>query len=708
MNAARRAHMVTVAICLHNRFEYLDEALDGLEAQTMQQSRFRVLLVDNSTDAATSAAFFRRRKLAPNVSVIMSSPPGLSRARNKALEECESDVIVYLDDDAVPGQEWLRSIERCFRADPGVAFVGGRIDPIWKSERPYWLGPRFEGCLSILDLGDEERELAKHEYGYGANIAFRASWLRRIGGFDEQIGRIGSNTLLSAEEASAQDKIRALGGRGWYAPDASVGHVVPTERLQKSWFMSRMAWQAVSELLQDPPAAYPNWSKTEILRLSRELKVLPAIGGLLFSTTPSEFDAKLELIKHLVTYLLAGKNVADREFFQGIPEGVGLEETQDNSVDSDAVEPCEDYLPSAAIAPRTKHVFFECVPGHSYLFDIFGQIPGTQLVTTTADIWSGNLSPSLAYVERSMTSSVKSLVFLTACSFVHPTQHQVFLDFVKRQRVPVYGFLHRYPATPEEAANFRQLSRHMAGIFVMSEKLARQLQTVHEAANVHYVPHPPVNMVSYTGLEPGDRNAIGARDGQVVFSLLGELRKGKGIELFLDALGFLPADVRERVFVLVAGNGRDFTGAHITAQLNKHWVAGRVDVREAADYRNFAVLTKREFAKYVLATDVGVLLYQDSQRYVASATLAEFVWARRRVLVNELSASGGLVRRHKLGVVVGRETPEAVADGIIETIAAIDDGMFAADQFDAVRRTLCSDAVNKALAALLPDAEFVS
>ena len=55
----------------------------------------------------------------------LSQFAGLSRARNRGLSESKSEIVAYLDDDALPDERWLDFLLEPF-ADPRVGAVTGR------------------------------------------------------------------------------------------------------------------------------------------------------------------------------------------------------------------------------------------------------------------------------------------------------------------------------------------------------------------------------------------------------------------------------------------------------------------------------------------------------------------------------------------------------------------------------------------------------
>ena len=181
--------------------------------------------------------------------------------------------------------------------------MGGPIVPRWTNEKPAWMGKPSLGYLSLVDLGQELRELSAGEWLAGCNISFDRASLIAAGGFSTRLGRIGSgSTLLSNDEMEASERVRAMGKLAIYAPKAVVEHVIPPQRLTQSWFRRRAAWQAVSDLLSEPESA-PALAAIALRRLSSR-----SYGSGLFGSfrSAAAFKRDMDLAYSLVTVTLCG------------------------------------------------------------------------------------------------------------------------------------------------------------------------------------------------------------------------------------------------------------------------------------------------------------------------------------------------------------------------------------------------------------------
>jgi glycosyltransferase involved in cell wall biosynthesis len=210
------------------------EAAESLAALREQAPGEDVAVITSGLPADAAAGF--------EGTVLVEPRPGLSRARNRALEWCsEDDVLAFVDDDAVIDSGWFAGLLAAWESAPDeVACIGGPIRPRWPEDGPpSWMSDPLLPALTLLDLGPEARDLDPAVTTvYGANISFRVSALRRIGGFDPAFGHSGSRIFFS-EEDEAQRALARLNYRVRYVPDAAVEHVIPRARLTRASFVRR-------------------------------------------------------------------------------------------------------------------------------------------------------------------------------------------------------------------------------------------------------------------------------------------------------------------------------------------------------------------------------------------------------------------------------------------------------------------------------------
>jgi glycosyltransferase involved in cell wall biosynthesis len=173
-----------------------------------------VIVVDNTLgDKATEtvAAEFGARYL-------VEAKPGLSRARNRGMAESRSEIVVYLDDDAIPDVQWLDCLLEPF-SDPQVALVTGRIV---RSDTRVVNGAG-QPSRALNNRDPEWFEIATFGgLGLGSNMAFRRSACNDGEIFDERLGRGAPFEI--AEENYAFALVLSRGDTAVYLPDAVVFH----------------------------------------------------------------------------------------------------------------------------------------------------------------------------------------------------------------------------------------------------------------------------------------------------------------------------------------------------------------------------------------------------------------------------------------------------------------------------------------------------
>src|SRR5436305_5164432 len=115
-----RSLSFSVIICTHNRPRQLNECLRALSR--LEDSPSDVLVVDNAPNHEET----RRIALRWGARYQIEPMTGLSRARNQGALACDTELLAFLDDDAIPDPDWLSGLGREFE-DERVMAVAGRI-----------------------------------------------------------------------------------------------------------------------------------------------------------------------------------------------------------------------------------------------------------------------------------------------------------------------------------------------------------------------------------------------------------------------------------------------------------------------------------------------------------------------------------------------------------------------------------------------------
>jgi hypothetical protein len=232
----------SVIICVHtmDRWPDICEAVRSVQAQDAPADEI-VLVVDHNRDL-----FERCKHEFHDVEVIENhETKGLSGARNSGVAASISDIVAFLDDDAVADPAWLKAMAPLFE-DPFVTGVGASASARWLGARPPWFPDEF---LWVVGCAYRGLETGIVRNGLGCAMALRRSTFERVGGFDARLGRNGSKLPISCEETEFSLRAARADPRAKfvYAADIIVAHKVPPERLTFRYFVLRCFAEGVSK-----------------------------------------------------------------------------------------------------------------------------------------------------------------------------------------------------------------------------------------------------------------------------------------------------------------------------------------------------------------------------------------------------------------------------------------------------------------------------
>jgi GT2 family glycosyltransferase len=225
---------VTVIVCSYTlrRWSLLERAITSLEDQTVAPERV-VLVTDHCAPLER-----RARERFPDVTVVSNTGGrGLSEARNTGLAHAGSDVVAFLDDDAVAAPGWIAALCAGY-TDEDVLGVGGQVDPDFEAGRPPWFPPEFDWVVGCSHSGLPGAPAPVRNF-VGANMSFRRDVLDDLGGFRSELGRVGTVPVGCEETELCIRAVERNGGRLVYDPGARVRHTVPPERASWSYFRRR-------------------------------------------------------------------------------------------------------------------------------------------------------------------------------------------------------------------------------------------------------------------------------------------------------------------------------------------------------------------------------------------------------------------------------------------------------------------------------------
>jgi glycosyltransferase involved in cell wall biosynthesis len=242
----------SIIIPTYNRADELRETIRSIAKMTVAGD-WELLVIDNRSTDHTKAVVEQERPSFPAPLHYLFEPEqGRYAAVNSGIRAAAGKIIATTDDDARVEPDWLTcaaaALDRL-----GCDYVGGKVLPLWRGDRPQWLphrpGPHW-AVLALQDHGDQPLEFGVNgiPWPLGINTATRREAFERTDLFDNRLGR-KAGTLRNQAQREWHLRARAAGLRGFYVPEMVVHHVVDADRLQKHYFRRWYYWHGISRAI---------------------------------------------------------------------------------------------------------------------------------------------------------------------------------------------------------------------------------------------------------------------------------------------------------------------------------------------------------------------------------------------------------------------------------------------------------------------------
>jgi glycosyltransferase involved in cell wall biosynthesis len=252
--------LISVVLCTYNpRADYLQRCVDGLKAQTLAQSAWELVVVDNNSQPELRVAGLKDQETKglkdkgteidlswhPEARMVVETQQGLSHARRRGFEEAKGELIVNLDDDAVLDPDYL---EQAIKLAEEFSFIGAfgcqvraefERPPQWPIRDYYgagrtvsenvWSNERERFVTTPTGVGSVLRRAVADSYAARMQLDPRWALLGRT-----------ADKLLSCEDIEIAMTACDLGlGKGVFC-DLKLTHLIPVKRMTED-FLCRNA-----------------------------------------------------------------------------------------------------------------------------------------------------------------------------------------------------------------------------------------------------------------------------------------------------------------------------------------------------------------------------------------------------------------------------------------------------------------------------------
>jgi glycosyltransferase involved in cell wall biosynthesis len=223
-----------------SRSKYMYDCIKSLSRQTTKPRQVIVVLDDHGLYEHYG------KELSDDVDVVYTNRKGLSNARNVGIRKADSEIVAFIDDDAVADTDWIKNLVENF-SDEDVMAAGGLIKPLWEGRRPNWFPEELNWAVGCSYKGlPEHRTQIRNPIG--CNMSFRKAVFDEVGFFNTNMGRFG-NRLMGSEEPELCIRIRNRKPHSKiiYDPSAVVYHRVNGNRTNLKYLWRRSFFEGVSK-----------------------------------------------------------------------------------------------------------------------------------------------------------------------------------------------------------------------------------------------------------------------------------------------------------------------------------------------------------------------------------------------------------------------------------------------------------------------------
>ena len=245
---------ISIIIPTRNRCDLLGKAVRASISLAETDGNAEVIVVDNGSTDGTKLLCDDQQRESKVFRCIFDAHLGLHVGRHAGMRAAKGDILLYGDDDIEPFPTWLSAIREAF-VDSTVGLVGGKCLPKFETHPPDWLsamwspntqGERILGSLSLIDLGDKNKEISPYHV-YGCNFAIRRTVLLEAGGFHPDAFPQEWIRYRGDGESHVSRFVMSSKYKAMYNPLASIYHYVPNERMTVDYFCRRAYNQGVSD-----------------------------------------------------------------------------------------------------------------------------------------------------------------------------------------------------------------------------------------------------------------------------------------------------------------------------------------------------------------------------------------------------------------------------------------------------------------------------
>lgn len=230
--------MFTIIICTYNGAAKIGHVLEKILSQNNLSNLVdSILVIDNASTDSTSDIIKELSQKHGLIHYLKEIKSGLSNARACGVKNCNTEWIIFLDDDNYIEQDWIKGVYRYILNNPNIGAFNGNVIPLFDRE----LNPDQQVRLDIVYLGlactSSSKTILYHNpedwMPFGAGLVIRTEPLKQLlnNGWLKSEGR-KQNSIISGEDTEMVLHIIASGYSTGFCNDVILKHDIGVKRLE--------------------------------------------------------------------------------------------------------------------------------------------------------------------------------------------------------------------------------------------------------------------------------------------------------------------------------------------------------------------------------------------------------------------------------------------------------------------------------------------
>jgi glycosyltransferase involved in cell wall biosynthesis len=233
---------ISILIPTYNRASELDITLKSLLLHIHgvdYKQDVEILVIDNNSSDETRIVAERYGK-DKFIHYLLEKRQGKNFALNLGIERAWGELLIFVDDDICPHDNWLNNIVKSSSDWPDNNIFGGQVIPRFPGNTPNWV---VEGKFAAFVFAIHSPQ--KHEGIYeseatpsGPNCWIKKRLFDKGIRYDTNIGPKGKGRV-SGSELEFFNRMKETGNIPVYIPGASVDHRIQTFQTSKRYLLKR-------------------------------------------------------------------------------------------------------------------------------------------------------------------------------------------------------------------------------------------------------------------------------------------------------------------------------------------------------------------------------------------------------------------------------------------------------------------------------------